>query len=82
MGRYYLRVLRRVYLLAEIVVEAATEEAAKQVGETVGTEHIDELDWEAIDTTDTYVDSVSECEDPPQWWVVNGNVVKVEADAG
>lgn len=81
MGRYYLRLLQRVYLLAEIIVEAETAEAAKQVGETVGAEHKDELDWEAIETTD-YVDSVSECEDPPQWRVANGNVVKMAVDAG
>jgi hypothetical protein len=70
-----------VYLLAEIIVEAETKEAAKQVGETVGAEHKDELDWETIETID-YVDSVSECEDPPQWRVVNDNVVRVVADAG
>lgn len=75
MGRYYLRLLRREYLLAEIIVEAETQDAAKTIGETVGAEHRDALEWEPIDTTD-YVDSVSECEDPPQWCVVNGNVVK------
>ena len=78
MGRYYLRLVRRTYALAEIIVEAETEEAAKQTGETVAAEHLDELDWEPIDTTDneTYVDSVSECADPPQWRVADGNVVK------
>ena len=81
MGRYYLRVLERVYLLAEIIVEAETAEAAKQIGETVGVEHKDELEWEVIETTD-YVDSVSECEDPPQWRLVDNNVVKVAADVG
>ena len=84
MGRYYLRLVRRVYLLAEIIVEAETEVAAKQVGETVGAKCVDELDWETIDTTDneTHVDSVSECDDPPQWRAVNGDVVRVEVDAG
>ena len=78
MGRYYLRLVRRVYLLGEIVVEAETKAAAKQIGETVAAERIGELDWETIDTTDneTHVDSVSECDDPPQWRAVNGNVVK------
>jgi hypothetical protein len=81
MGRYYLRVLQRVYLLAEIIVEAETPEAARLIGETVGTEHKGELEWETIEATD-YVDSVSECEDPPQWLAVNGNVVKVASDLG
>jgi len=65
-------------MLAEIIVEAETEEAAKLTGEKVGAEHIAELDWETLDPNDneTYVDSVLECDDPPQWRVVNGNVVK------
>jgi hypothetical protein len=78
MGRYYLRLVRRVYLLAEIIVEAENQAAAKQIGETVAAERVNELEWETIDTTDneSHVDSVSECDDPPQWRAVNGNVVK------
>lgn len=77
MGRYYLRLVRRVYLLAEIIVEAENEVAAKESGETVAAQHLDELDWETIDATgETYVDSVAECADAPQWRAVNGNVVR------